>query len=257
METGERRVVPDMTLPELPETFVASRDALQRVAVHVVARASVHASGRISLRSAPGGLSTTALGEEAVRIRIADGLLVRESEAGDSTSSAVAIDGASLRSLADHAGADLTADLDVGHDTPPVGDVDEPLAVDATSARALGEFWTIAALALDRVVAGAHAGSSSSAVRLWPEHFDVAIDLAFDPSSPAERRVNLGGSPGDGFHADPYVYVGPWTADRPGDDGFWNVPFGAVLGYDELRAAADPVGAAAEFFERGLALLAG
>ena len=192
METGEHRVVSDMTLPELPVTFVASRDALQRVAVHVVARASVHATGRISLRSAPGGLSTTALGEEAVRVRLADGLLVRESEAGDSSAAAVAVDGASLAALAEHAGVDLAADLYVGRDTPPLGDVDEPLAVDPVTAHALGAFWSVAGLALDRVVGGAAAAATPSAVRLWPEHFRRCHRHGVRPRS-AERAT---GQPG-------------------------------------------------------------
>ena len=38
-------------------------------------------------------------------------------------------------------------------------------------------------------------------------------------------EVNYGMSPGDGFHAAPYAYVGPWT---PREGAFWNVPFGAL-----------------------------
>lgn len=258
MESVVAGVVLRMTLPLMPETFVVSRDALQRVAVHVVARASVHATGRIALRALPGGFGTTALGDDVVRVRVADGLLVREvGPDGESSASAVAIDGASLRTLAEHARVDLAADLYVGHDTPPVGDIDEPLSVDATSAIALGVWWTTAAIALDRVVATAGPGLTPSATRLWPEHFDVALDIAYDAAAPSERRVNLGGSPGDGFHASPYLYVGPWTADRPGDSDFWNAPFGAVFGSDELRGSDDPVGAAAAFFRRGLDLLQG
>lgn len=257
MESASVRVVFGMRLPELPDTYVASRDALQRVAVHIVARASVHASGRIALRATPGGFGTTAFGDDVVRVRVAGGLLVHEFGGdGDSSSAAISIDGASLRTLAEHARVDLAADLYVGHDTPPVGDIDEPLAVDGTSASALGTWWTMAAVALDRVVATADPALAPSATRLWPEHFDVALDIAYDAAASSERRVNLGGSPGDGFHASPYLYVGPWTADRPGEAGFWNAPFGAVLGYDELRTVDDPDRTAAEFFHRGLTLLA-
>ena len=31
--------------------------------------------------------------------------------------------------------------------------------------------------------------------------------------------VSLGASPGDGFEPDPYLYVGPQNAERPGDPG--------------------------------------
>lgn len=256
MESGLDRVDVRMTLPELPETFAASRDALQRVAVHIVARASVQSAGRIALRATPGGFGTTAFGDDVVRLRVADGLLVRELGGdGDSSAAAVPIDGASLRTLAEHARVDLDADLYVGHDTPSLGNVDEPLGVDAVSARALGAWWSIASQAIDHVVAAADPGLRPSATRLWPEHFDAAIDIAYDPNAVDERRVNLGGSPGDGFHAAPYLYVGPWTGDRPGDREFWNAPFGAVLGYDDVRVAEDPVATAAEVFERGLWLL--
>ena len=73
-------------------------------------------------------------------------------------------------------------------------------------------------------------------VQLWPEHFDVAIEA----QATAERRVNLGGSPGDAPGDEPYLYVGPWTADRPGDPDFWNAPYGAKRTLSEL--AADPAG---------------
>ena len=67
--------------------------------------------------------------------------------------------------------------------------------------------------------------------------------------------MNLGASPGDGSSAEPYLYVGPWGPRRPGDPAFWNAPFGAVLGYAELRAAADPVEAGLAFLRRGVELL--
>ena len=57
--------------------------------------------------------------------------------------------------------------------------------------------------------------------------------------------MNLGGSPGDDAHPEPYLYVGPWQ-QRSGD--FWNEPWGASL---DRRAVPD-VAAAVEFLERGL-----
>ncbi len=244
-----------MNLPSIPETFVESRDALHRIAVHVVARAREQASGRFGLRATPGGFGTPALGGDAVRVRVADGVLVRETAGIDlASTAAMPIDGASLRRLAALAQVDLDADLDVGHDTPPMGDVDAPIHVDSSTARALGIWFEVVAIALDRVVAGSDPSRSPSAVQLWPEHFDVAVDLGYDDVD--GHRVNLGGSPGDGFHAEPYVYVGPWTDARPGDQRFWNAPFGATLGYREITAFDDPVHGVVEFYRRGLGLLA-
>jgi hypothetical protein len=240
-------------LPPLPSTFVETRDALHRVAVHVVARARQQAAGRFGLRVTPGGFGTPELGDELVRVRVDGALLVRESGGVDGARSAVRpIRGASLAELADFAAVDLSAPLDVGHDTPPLGDVAVPLVVDPEAAAALGSWYVLTAGALDAVVAGVGPDATPTMVQLWPEHFDAALDLAAAP----DRRVNLGGSPGDGFHDEPYLYVGPWTADRPGDQRFWNAPFGAVLGYATLAAEPDPRTAAVAFFDRGLAQLA-
>lgn len=68
-------------------------------------------------------------------------------------------------------------------------------------------------------------------------------------------RCNLGAAAGDGFSDEPYLYVGPWDALRPGSADYWNAPFGAVLGYDDLDAAADPLGRAIEFLLAGITQL--
>ncbi len=206
--------------------------------------------GRFGLRVTPGGFGTPEFGSDVVRVRVSGGLLLRESGGTDrATSTAIEIDGASLAELASVAGVDLGADLNVGHDTPELGDVDEVLRVDGASARALAGWFAKTGAALDLVVSATSIDAAPTLVQLWPEHFDAALDLAAGP----DRRVNLGGSPGDGFRSDPYLYVGPWTADRPGDAAFWNAPFGAVLGYQALAAEPDPVAAAAAFFMHGLA----
>jgi hypothetical protein len=243
-----------MTHPDrLPSSFAETREQLRRVAVHIVARARQQATGRFGLRVTPGGFGTPEYGPELARVRVSGGLLVRETGGTDgATNAALAIDGSSLADLAALARVDLAADLDVGHDTPPLGDVTTLFVVDATAAATLASWYALTAMALDSVVATSSPDASPTAVQLWPEHFDAALDLAAAPG----RRANLGGSPGDSFHADPYLYVGPWTGDRPGDPDYWNAPFGATLGYAQLAVADDPVAAAAAFFRRGLEQLA-
>ena len=203
------------SLAELPTTFADTRDVLQRVAVHIVARARNQAGAHsIGLRVTPGGFGTPEFGPDVTRVRVSGGLILRESGGpDDATSVALGIDGATLGELAHVAGVDLAADLDVGHDTPPLGDVDEPLHVDEAAARALAGWFAKTNAALDHVVAAVGGGAAPTLVQLWPEHFDAALDLAAAPG----QRVNLGGSPGDTYHADPYLYVGPWTDERPGD----------------------------------------
>ena len=162
-----------------------------------------------------------------------------ESDApGAPAARSVAIDGATLSALATAADVDLATDLDVGHDTPPIGDPDAPIEVDPGVAGAIGRWYGEVAAILDGVLAALPQDAAPTLPRLWPEHFDVAIEA----QASAARRVNLGGSPGDGFCDEPYLYVGPWTADRPGDPAYWNAPFGAMRTRRELTAVGDAVG---------------
>lgn len=231
-------------LPPLPATFGSTRDSLRRVAVHIVARSVIQAGGRIDLRVSPGGFATPEFGD-GVRVRLTGAELVREvaDAAYESSFVAARVDGSSLADLAAVARVDLAADLYVGHDTPPLGDVDEVLAVDPAAAVVLADWYRVNAVALDRVAVELGTDATPTAIRLWPEHFDVALDLEAAPG----ERVNLGGSAGDGFHDGPYSYVGPWTDGRPGGADVWNAPFGAVLGYEDLVGDDDPVGTIADF----------
>ncbi len=240
------------TLHALPPTYLATRDVLRHVAVHVIARACSQGTGQISLRPTVGGFGTPSFGSDGVRVRVSGGLLVREADgAGDAVAAATTLDGSTLAELADFAQVDLTTELDVGHDTPPLGDVHASMSVDLAAAEALATWFEVAAVALDRVVAELPTPASPTIVRLWPEHFDIALDAA----ARTGIRVNLGGSPGDGFHAEPYAYVGPWTQDRPGDPEFWNAPFGAVLPYGDVVGLDDPVARLSEFYLDGVARL--
>ena len=69
---------------------------------------------------------------------------------------------------------------------------------------------------------------------LWPEHFDIAVELGSEPDG---HRATYGFSPGDEHHPRPYVYVGPWVTQDPGE--LWQARGfpGAELGYSELLAA--------------------
>ena len=242
----------------LPSSYGPTREGLHRVAVHVVARARAQATGRFGLRVTPGGFGTPEFGAGPQRVRVSGSSLVAESGAANgATTRTVALDGSSLSDVARTAGVDLASDLSVGDDTPPLGDVDLPLSIERTAAAVVAGWFALVAQSLDAVVADLDATAAPTMVQLWPEHFDVALDVAFDPSAATERRVNLGGSPGDGWRAEPYLYVGPWTGDRPGDPAFWNAPFGAVLGHEDVASSADPGAAAVAFFRRGLALLSG
>ena len=225
-------------------TLHPTRDALQRVATHVLARARFAATGRFGLRATPGGFGTPAFGDRVEVLRVAGEVLVRERDGG---ASAIALNGATLAGLAAFAGADLGAPFDVGRDTAPIGDPEEPLAIDADAATVLADWWHLGWRALDAAIAEA---VDPMAIQLWPEHFDAGTSVAVGPRE--GDRCNLGVSPGDSYSDEPYLYVGPWTDDRPGDPSYWNAPFGAVLRRSELMAGPDPYATGVSFLRRGL-----
>jgi hypothetical protein len=227
----------------------SSRKSFHRVAVHVVARARVEASGRFSLRLTPGGFGTPELAPDGHRVRVSGTSLVVESDAlGEASARSMTIGGSSLAALAAFAGVDLSEPIDVGHDTPPIGDVDAPMHLHNGGASGVMEWFGLLAAILDRVLFDLPDGANPTLPRLWPEHFDVAMEAQAHPA----RRVNLGGSPGDSFSDEPYLYVGPWTTDRPGDAQFWNAPFGAFRTWGQLAVdSADLINAGAAFLLDG------
>ena len=89
-------------------------------------------------------------------------------------------------------------------------------------------------------------------MRLWPEHFDVAVEIGAEA---ADGRAAVGGSPGDDLHAEPYIYVAPWTARPAGE--LWNAAgfAGAELTYSELLATGDQRATALEFIRTRLRAL--
>lgn len=240
-----------MTLRPLPASFVATRDSLQRVATHVLARRRHQLCAKIGLRATPGGIGTPACGPDHEVIRISGTRLLRERTGSGAQTTSVDLATATLDDAAALAGVDLSAPFEAGHDTPAVGDSREPLRVDASAADVLADWFRFGWAVLDAAVAALGPDAEPSVVQLWPEHFDAGCDVAANP----DRRANLGASPGDSFSAQPYLYVGPWDPERPGDPAYWNAPFGAVLTYDQLVASPDPVAVAVAFLRRGVELL--
>ena len=115
--------------------------------------------------------------------------------------------------------------------------------MDAEAARALGGWYGFATDVLDALRAGAEPGEDASIVRIWPEHFDAAIDAG---DGAAGRRATYGASPGDRSHPEPYLYASPWAGRI---DAFFDDPGfkGAACTYAELAAEADPRRAAKAF----------
>lgn len=216
-------------------TYVATRTAWHTLAERVLAPARHAAIGRIGLRSAPGGFATPPFGAGRVLAVAGTELTIAD---GTATSRHPIT---TLGAAAALVGVDLATETGVYTPTTSA-DPDAPLVVDPTNATALGDWIAFGQRVLDGWRA-AHPQDSPSEIQLWPEHFDLALDLG-----PESGRANYGASPGDGGHERPYLYVGPWN---PTDDEFWNAGTYARLGSAELVASADPEAMALEFFTRG------
>ncbi len=227
-------------LGPLPSTFPTTRDAIHALAEQVLAAARYRATQHIGLRPTPGGVGTPpfapveGVGDEIARV---DGIELVHERAG-------AVRRAPITTLADAAeffGGPLGAPpvyAPATHVAP-----DATLAVDATAAAALAEWYAFADERLAEL-RRRHEGQDSTGAQLWPEHFDLAIELGTEADG---TRANYGASPGDEVIAEPYLYVGPWDKRRR-TGLFARYAFGAALTYAELRASNDHEAAARDFY---------
>jgi hypothetical protein len=195
-----------VTLEPLPEGFAETRRALHRLAQEVISPARAEVTGRIGLRATPGGFGTPPFGDDA-EVRVEGAELVRATRGGEERER---IEG-----------------------------------IDEAASRALGAWYAFGDSLLEEMRAEAGAADAPSMVQLWPEHFDIAIEMG-DESRAA--RANYGFSPGDDEHPEPYVYVGPWDAGRAAGP-LWNASgfTGAELAYAQLLAVPDARRAVLDF----------
>ena len=224
---AERWLAAHRRLEAAPARLVATRESLHRVGEQLLSRAREHANGKIALRYTLGGFGTPFFGPDAqVRVEGAE-LVVQEGEderRGPLTT---------LRAAGDLVGAHRLPD-DVVLD-------EEPLAIDPEAASFLGDWYGFAYSVLEELRAGAGPALDPSRVQLWPEHFDVSVELGSEAEG---RRAGYGASPGDDDHPEPYLYVTPWTPPPGGE--LWNatvftgaeLPLAALLDADEQRGAA-------------------
>jgi hypothetical protein len=224
-----------------PARFVETRDSLHRVGARVLSKAREHANGKIALRYTLGGFGTPFFADD-VQLRVeGTELVVQEGERERRREITT------LRGAGELVGAHLLP-RDVELD-------DASLALDADSARFLGDWYGFAYSVLEELRAGADAALEPSRVQLWAEHFDPSVELGSETDG---RRAAFGASPGDGVHPAPYLYVAPWSAPAAGE--LWNATAfaGAELTFDELLDARHQRSTALEFFRARLdALQAG
>ncbi len=183
-----------MTDPDL----VRTRRALHALGELVLAGPQYRVSGTIKLRASPGGFGTWV--QPGLAVVGAD--LVKDG-------TTVPVSGRTARELAASLGVIAGAPLDVYLDGSGMS-VDDVLDVDAGAAAHIADAYARGDAALRLLAPDAEPV-------LWPEHFDVGIRV---------DDVNYGVSPGDGYLAEPYAYVG--VDPVPVADPFWNAPFGAA-----------------------------
>ena len=196
--------------------LVRTRRALHAVAEHVLAGPQHRATGTIKLRVAAGGFRTWT----EPSIAVVGGDVGRDGTAHS-------ISGRTARELGNLVAVEAGAPVGVYGDGGDVG-IDDVLAVDLGCARQLADDYARGDAALRLLVLGAQPV-------LWPEHFDVGIRA---------DEVNYGVSPGDGYLAEPYAYIG---VDPVPDGAYWNAPFGRTAPMAELTT----VDAVWDFFDEG------
>lgn len=189
------------------ETLVRTRKALHGIAEAVLAGPQYRRHTDIRLRATPGGFGTVT--EPDLRVDgdtlVAGGLRVP-------------IAGHTYASLAATAGVTASVLQHEVYAEGPEVRLDEVITLDPAAARDLARCFALGEAALRRL-------DPDTEPVLWPEHFDIGSTI---------DEINYGVSPGDGYLAEPYAYVGPWQIPT---GPFWNAPFGAAKPIRDLPDA--------------------
>lgn len=234
------------TLPAVPPGLVQTREALHALAERVLKPAREQANGKIGLRFTRGGFGTPFFGQDAQLRVLGDELIVQEGEHERSASIV------SLAQAAKHVGTGLLPSAAGGQPLAAT-----PLAIDAGASAFLGHWYGFGTSVLEELRASVGEEAEPSRVQLWPEHFDVSVELGAEA---AGRRAGFGASPGDEQHRQPYLYVVPW-GDAPAGELWQASGFsGAELPYAALLEAGSGDAQrelAVRFFADRLAALSG
>jgi hypothetical protein len=227
--------MPDDRLATPLPAFGDTRLAAHRLAVYVVSPARRLATGRIGLRAAEGAvLATPRFDGQAVRLE--PDRLVRERDGAREEAPVTTLRAAAAFVL----GGPPDLEYPKGFDVPGPGDLDAPLPLDPAAADQLGAWFRFGAGVL--AVLRDEAGEGASEIQLWPEHFDVAVEVPW-----GDGRITFGASPGDGTSDEPYLYVLPPGPVDPSET--WNARgfTGAALPFSDFAGAGDQRAAALAF----------
>jgi hypothetical protein len=132
------------------------------------------------------------------------------------------------------------------HDPPAPAPPNTSLELDPDLVSWLGRWFQLGREALS-TLSNDPLSHEPTVPTLWPEHFDVGIDLLSE-----DWRASYGVSPGDTLFPDPYAYVAVWYPDRIGglDDPLWDATVlpGSVVLASEIATSADPGAALLSWF---------
>jgi hypothetical protein len=211
------------------DELATTRRSLHAVAEHIMAGPQHRLAGTIRLVVTSDGFSTIALVGDSGRLEVRGTSLVAHRPAAEIQ---VALAG-SIADVAGAVGVDPGAPVGVYPDGSGA-DASFKVVVEPAATQQILSALAIGDAALRRFTTR-HRSEDSRVPVLWPEHFDVGIDL---------DEVNYGVSPGDGLITEPYAYVGPWQRRR---GPLWNQPFGAARSMGELG----DIDAVVAFFQAG------
>ncbi len=156
-------------------TLGTTRAALHRLAFYVLSAARESATGRIGLCSTTGGFGTPPFDDADGRARVlrVEGrdLIVETDDRVDRSPITT------LGAAAALAGVTPDPSRGADFDVPDIGPLDEPLVVDLDASSLLGEWYRFGFATLEALLSEAEPDDAATDAQLWPEHFDVGVDL--------------------------------------------------------------------------------
>jgi hypothetical protein len=238
---AQRWLGPWPRLKPIPAALTETRESFHQLAFFVLAPARHRSNSKLGLRFTTGGFGTPFYGDD-MQVRV-DGLDLVVQQGSRAERQPLT----TIRRACQAVGIPYQTDWFPGfRDQLTPGNPDDPLPLESEAAAAVTAWFGFATAVLEELRATAPLSQLPSRVQLWPEHFDLAIELG---DSDARTRASFGASPGDEHHPAPYLYVSAWgEIDRA--ISFWNDSHfnGASLAYDDLVKADDQRRVAFEFY---------
>jgi len=161
-----------------PAGLETTRAALHQLAEQIMSPARAGANGKIALRYTQGGFGTPFFAEDKQLRVLGDELIVQTRE-GERRAAIT-----TLAEMAEH--VDFEPQLD-----SPLSDA--LLTVDPGASAFLGEWFGFACSVLEQLRAGVPDELEPSRVQLWPEHFDIALELGLELGLLDGQAVGIGG----------------------------------------------------------------